>query len=54
MMSNAKYAQRWTEKEKLYAKNGIVRGQNLIVTEEHDGEGLDSYMINEMIRDLFI
>ena len=54
MMSDSKYAKRWADKEKFYAKNGIVRGQNLIVTEEHDGEGLDSFMINEMIRDIFM
>lgn len=54
MMSDAKYAKRWAEKEKFYAKNGIVRGKNLIVTEEHDGEGLDSFQINEMIKDIFM
>ena len=54
MMSDAKYAKRWAEKEKFYAKNGIIRGKNLIVTEEHDGEGLDSFQINEMIKDIFM
>ena len=54
MMSDSKYAKSWADKEKFYARNGIVRGQNLIVTEEHDGEGLDSFMINEMIRDIFM
>ena len=54
MMSDAKYAKRWSEKERFYAKNGIVRGKNLIVTEEFAGEGLDSYKINEMIKDIFM
>ena len=53
MMSDAKYAKRWAEKEKFYTKHGILRGQNLIVTEEFDGEGLDSQQINEMIKDIF-
>lgn len=54
MMSDARYVKRWNEKEKFYAKNGIVRGKNLIVTEEYSGEGLDSYKINEMIKDIFL
>ena len=54
MMSDAKYAKRWKEKEKFYEKNGIVRGKNLIVTEEYDGEGLDSFKINEMIKEVFL
>jgi len=54
MMSDARYARRWQDKEKFYAKNGIVRGKNLIVTEEYAGEGLDSHRINEMIRNLFM
>lgn len=54
MMSDAKYAKRWADKEQFYAKNGIVRGQNLIVTEEHDGEGLDSHKINELIKEFFM
>ena len=54
MMSDARYAKRWHDKEKFYAKNGIERGKNLIVTEEYAGEGLDSYKINEMIKDVFL
>ena len=54
MLSDAKYAKRWADKEKFYAKNGIIRGQNLIVTEEYDGEGLDSHKINEMIKEFFM
>lgn len=54
MMSDARYAKRWKDKEKFYAKNGIVRGKNLIVTEESAGEGLDSYKINEMIEEIFM
>ena len=54
MMSDPKYAKRWKDKEKFYAKNGIVKGKNLIVTEEKAGEGLDSYGINEMIKEIFM
>ena len=54
MMSDDRYAKRWSDKEKFYAKHGIKRGQNLIVTEEYTGEGLDSYQINEMIKDIFM
>ena len=54
MMSDARYAKRWHDKEKFYAKNGIERGKNLIVTEEFQGEGLDSYRINEMVKEIFM
>ena len=54
MMSDARYAKRWHDKEKFYAKNGIERGKNLIVTEEFVGEGLDSHQINAMIKDIFM
>ena len=54
MMSDTRYAKRWHDKEKFYAKNGIERGKNLIVTEEFAGEGLDSHQINEMIKDVFL
>lgn len=54
MMSDAKYAERWSEKEKFYAKNGLLRGKNLIVTEEYAGEGLDSHEINKIIKEVFM
>ena len=54
MMSDARYAKRWHDKEKFYAKHGIERNKNLIVTEEYAGEGLDSYQINEMIKEIFM
>ena len=53
MMSDVKYAKRWEDKEKFYAKNGIVRGKNLIVTEERAGEGLNSGEIDELIKQTF-
>ena len=54
MMSDPRYVKRWKDKEAFYAKNGIVKDKNLIVTEEHAGEGLDSFKINEMIKDIFM
>lgn len=54
MMSDTRYVKRWNKKEKFYAKNGIERGKNLIVTEEFSGEGLDSYQINKMIKEVFM
>lgn len=54
MMSDPKYVKRWNAKEQFYAKNGIERGKNLIVTEEYADEGLDSQKINQMIRDIFM
>ena len=54
MMSDARYAKRWHDKEEFYAKNGIERGKNLIVTEEFSGEGLDSHQINAIIKDVFL
>ena len=53
MMSDTKYAKRWADKESFYAKNGILLGKNLIVTEEYDGEGLASDQIDAMIKDIF-
>ena len=47
------WRKRWADKEKIYSKNGIRRGKNLIVTEEFASEGLESYKFDEMIKDIF-
>ena len=53
MMSDLKYAKRWADKEKYYKKHGIVQGKNLIVTEEYNGEGIDSDQIDIIIKNIF-
>lgn len=53
MMSDNRYAKRWADKEQFYAKHNIVRGKNLIVTEEFAGEGLESNKIDELIKETF-
>ena len=54
MMSDKKYAKRWQEKEKFYEKNGIVKGKNLIVTEEYMDEGIDSSEIDSIVKKYFL
>ena len=51
MMSDAHYRKRWEEKKALYAKHGIVEGENLIVSIEKDG--FDSSEIKSLIEKYF-
>ena len=53
MMNVPKYVKRWEDKKKLYEKNGIIEGKNLIVTEDDKNGGLDSAYINKLIEDIF-
>ncbi len=53
MMSDAKYAKRWEDKEKFYAQNGIIEGKNLIVTKEYENEGIKSDEIYSIIERIF-
>ncbi len=53
MMSDKKYAKRWHDKEKFYEKNGIIKGKNLIVTEEYLNEGIDSSEIDTIVKKYF-
>lgn len=53
MMSDEKYAKRWHDKEKFYEKNGIIKGKNLIVTEEYLNEGIDSSEIDSIVKSTF-
>lgn len=50
MMSDPEYRKRWEAKKKFYAKNGIVEGQNLIVTYDDEQGGLDSKVVEDLIQ----
>ncbi len=53
MMNNEKYRKRWEEKKNFYQSNGIVEGENLIVTYDDENGGLDSYAINNLVEKIF-
>lgn len=53
MMTDAAYRQRWENKKKFYAKNGIVEGKNLIITEDDTSGGLDAAYIQQKIEETF-
>ena len=53
MMTDAAYRQRWENKKKFYAKNGIVEGKNLIITEDDVSGGLDAAYIQQKIEETF-
>jgi len=53
MMTDSKYVKRWEDKKKFYEKNGIKEGKNLIVTYDDEKGGLDSSMIDKMVKDIF-
>jgi ATP-dependent exoDNAse (exonuclease V) alpha subunit len=53
MMTDTKYVKRWEDKKKFYEKNGIKEGKNLIVTYDDEKGGLDSSLIDKMVKDIF-
>ena len=53
MMNDPKYVKRWQEKKKFYEMNGIKEGKNLIVTYDDENGGLDSSVIDKMIKNIF-
>jgi len=50
MMSDRHYRQRWEEKKSLYAKHGIVEGENLIISCDDANGSIDSLMIKALIE----
>ena len=52
MMSDPAYRQRWEEKKKLYAENGIVEGKNLLVSQDGLDGSFDSSQINSLINQI--
>lgn len=50
MMSDRHYRQRWEEKKAVYAKHGIVEGDNLIVSYDDMNGSIDSVAINALIE----
>lgn len=49
MMSDPSYRQRWENKKKLYAENGIVEGYNLLISKDGLDGSFDSSQITELI-----
>jgi hypothetical protein len=50
MMTDEKYRRRWETKSNLYAKHGIVEGENLIVSYDDANGSIDSQKIRNLIR----
>jgi ATP-dependent exoDNAse (exonuclease V) alpha subunit len=50
MMSDRHYRQRWEEKKAVYAKHGIIEGENLIVSYDDMNGGIDSIAIKALIE----
>ncbi len=48
MMDDPDYVRGWKWKQEWYLKNGYVPGQNLFVSEERKGQGLDMEKLNAM------
>lgn len=53
MMNDPKYRKRWENKKKMYEKNGIIEGKNLLVTYDQTNGGIDSKEINDLIVKTF-
>jgi ATP-dependent exoDNAse (exonuclease V) alpha subunit len=53
MMMDPKYVKRWEDKKKFYERNGTKEGKNLIVTYDDEKGGLDSSIIDKMVKDIF-
>lgn len=49
MMSDPSYRQRWENKKKLYAENGIVEGYNLLISQDGLDGSFDSSQIAKLI-----
>ena len=50
MMSDRHYRQRWDEKKTVYAKHGIIEGENLIVSYDDVNGSIDSMAIKALIE----
>lgn len=53
MMTDDDYRKRWEAKKALYEKNGIVEGENLIVTYDDEKGGIDSQVIQNYVNKYF-
>ena len=51
-MDKPKYRKRWENKKEFYEKNGIIEGENLIVTQDDNGS-IDSQEIERIIDKYF-
>lgn len=49
MLGDEGYNKHWQEKKALYAKHGIIEGDNLIVSEDSQNGGIDSAAIKALI-----
>lgn len=49
MLGDYGYSKRWEEKKKVYAKHGIVEGDNLIVTKDSLNGAINSAEIKKIV-----
>jgi hypothetical protein len=50
MMTDDTYRRRWEAKKAVYAKHGIIEGENLIVSYDDDNGSIDSQAIRKLIK----
>jgi hypothetical protein len=50
MMTDDNYCRRWNAKREVYAKHGIVEGENLIVSYDNANGSIDSQEIRKLIK----
>lgn len=53
MMNDEEYRKKWEMKKQFYEKNGIIEGENLIVTFDDENGGIDSKKIKEIMDKYF-
>ena len=53
MIQNKIYWENWLEKKHFYELNGIIEGENLIVTYDNDNGSIDSQEIQKQINRFF-
>ena len=53
MMNDESYRKKWEAKKEFYRQNGIIEGENLIVTYDDENGGISSQEIQEIIDKYF-
>lgn len=54
MTNDTNYNRYWEEKKKVYEQNGIIEGENLIVSKDDKKGGIDTEKIQELINKYLI
>jgi hypothetical protein len=54
LMNKEKYRQDWAKKKEVFKKDGIIEGENLIITRDDEDESINSQEIQKLIEKYFI